>query len=88
MKDTWPRGNTLTLLPNGSHVINNFNLMPMVENSIFPKMSDEELEEGLDVIKDYIDYCFTSRQFDKMQDAVNFQSHIVEEYESRIFSTD
>ena len=49
-------------------------------------MSDEELEEGLDVIKDYIDICYASQEFDKMKAAMNFQGHVVEEYESRIFS--
>lgn len=58
----------------------------MAKKSNFCKMSDEELEEGLDVIKDYIDLCYNSQQFDKMKAAINFQGHIVEEYESRIFS--
>ena len=58
----------------------------MLEKSNFPKMSDEELEEGLDVINDYIDLCYTSQQFDKMKAAMDFQGHVVEEYESRIFS--
>ena len=54
----------------------------MANNSNFPKMSDEELEEGLDVIKDYIDLCYTSQQFDKMKAAMDFQGHVVDEYES------
>lgn len=58
----------------------------MVINSNFTMMSDEELEEGLDVIKDYIDICYASQEFDKMKAAMNFQGHVVEEYESRIFS--
>jgi hypothetical protein len=59
----------------------------MATNSNFPKMSDEELEDGLDVIKDYIDYCFSSQQFDKMKAAMNFQGHVVDEYESRILGS-
>lgn len=59
----------------------------MANNSNFPKMSDEELEDGLDVIKDYIDYCFSSQQFDKMKAAMNFQGHVVDEYESRILGS-
>lgn len=58
----------------------------MVKKSNFSKMSDEELEEGLDVIKDYIDICYASQEFDKMKTAMDFQGHVVEEYESRIFS--
>lgn len=58
----------------------------MVINSNFTMMSDEELEEALDVIKDYIDICYASQEFDKMKAAMNFQGHVVEEYESRIFS--
>jgi hypothetical protein len=54
--------------------------------SNFPKMSDGELEEGLAVIKDYIDICYASHEFDKMKAAMDFQSCVVDEYESRIFS--
>ena len=59
----------------------------MATNSNFSKMSDEELEEGLDVIKDYIDICFASQEFDKMQAAMDFQGHIVDEYESRVLGS-
>lgn len=59
----------------------------MANNLNFPKMSDEELEEGLDVIKDYIDYCYCNQQFDKMKAAMDFQGHVVDEYESRIFGS-
>ena len=58
----------------------------MATKSNFSKMSDEELEEGLDVIKDYIDICYASQEFDKMKAAMDFQGHVVEEYERRIFS--
>lgn len=59
----------------------------MATKSNFPKMSDEELEEGLDVIKDYIDYCYFNQQFEKMQAAMDFQGHIVDEYESRVLGS-